>query len=123
MNLSLIPIFCKQRGISIPTLAKGIGVSRPGLYKAIKNNSIRAEILERVAGYLELDIREFFGGEIVPLTAGYNLQSKFRMEAERKNVKLEDDIYRMGKEIKSLRSSMDEIKKMYHESNPKKKRR
>ena len=60
MNFSKIKIFCKERDITIPQLAEKIGVSEPGLYQMIRSESMKIDILEKIAKTLNVSITQFF---------------------------------------------------------------
>jgi len=60
MDLNCIKIFAKQKHITIKELSEKIGMSERGLHKSIKNNSISAEYLEKIANVLDISISNFF---------------------------------------------------------------
>ncbi len=61
MNLKQIEIISEAKGIKIKDLADKAEVAFSGLYRAIKENSIKASTLERIAEILEVPISVFFG--------------------------------------------------------------
>ncbi len=61
MNLGIIKTLCNQKGIKIKNLCNEIGISDAGLYKAINNNKISSEYLEKLATYFGVPIGVFFG--------------------------------------------------------------
>lgn len=61
MDLKLIKSLVKEKDITIKELSQKIGMSERGLHKSIRNNSISAEYLEKIANYLDVSIGIFFG--------------------------------------------------------------
>jgi len=49
-----------KKKISLELLASNIGMSRPGLYKAMKNNKFKTNILQRIADYFEVELSYFY---------------------------------------------------------------
>ena len=49
------------KNLSVEDVALKIGMSKQGLYAALNNESLRVSDLVKVAGVLEIDVREFFG--------------------------------------------------------------
>ena len=62
MDSEKIKELCVKRGINIPILSERVGMSRAGLYTAIKNETLTVAVLEKIAEQLEVPITEFFGG-------------------------------------------------------------
>lgn len=60
MDLQYIKAVAEKRRITINSLAKTIGMSPNNLHKNVRNNSIKAEFLERAALELEEPIENFF---------------------------------------------------------------
>jgi len=60
MDLNSIKIFAKEKHITIKELSEKIGMSERGLHKSIKNNSISAEYLEKIAHVLDISVSTFF---------------------------------------------------------------
>ena len=60
MNYNKITEIATDRRISIPQLAEKIGMSKRGLYVALKENSMRIDTLEKIAKVLEIPISVFF---------------------------------------------------------------
>jgi len=60
MNFNKIAEFCDKNRISLPDLADQIGVSKPGLYRSIQNQSMKVETLEKIAKALNVSITQFF---------------------------------------------------------------
>lgn len=60
MDFSTIKTLCKERNITIPQLAEKIQVSEPGLYQMIRSESIKVDILEKIANTLNVPIWYFF---------------------------------------------------------------
>ena len=61
MNLKQIEIISEAKGIKIKDLAERVPIAFSGLYRSIKENSIKASTLERVSEILEVPISVFFG--------------------------------------------------------------
>ncbi len=66
MDLSIIKILAKNKGITIRDLSAEIGMSEQGLHKSIRNNSISAEYLEKLGNYFGISPAVFFNADIVP---------------------------------------------------------
>lgn len=49
-----------EKNLSVETVAVGIGMTKEGLYAALKNESLKIRDLEKIALILNMDIREFF---------------------------------------------------------------
>ena len=60
MNFNKIKIICEVKGISTPQLAEMIGLSEAGLYQSYRNQSMKVDILEKIAKVLEVPIWVFF---------------------------------------------------------------
>lgn len=63
MNLKQIEIISETKGIKIKDLAIKAEVAFSGLYRSIKENSIKASTLEKIAEILDVPISVFFGKE------------------------------------------------------------
>ncbi|MBO7596208.1 MAG: helix-turn-helix transcriptional regulator [Bacteroidales bacterium] len=61
MNLGIIKTLCEERNIKFKDLCNVIGITDAGLYKAINNNKISAEYLEKIADYFGVSVGVFFG--------------------------------------------------------------
>ena len=64
---TLIKSFAKSKGITLKEISKKIGITEQGLYTSFQNNSIKVSTLQKIADVLEVDIREFFGGNYLDL--------------------------------------------------------
>lgn len=63
MNYKKIHELCLKRGITLASLAEKVGLSRAGLFKATKNESLKVSDLERIAKELNTPLYEFFDDE------------------------------------------------------------
>ncbi len=61
MNLSVIKTLCETKNVKFKDLCNVIGITDAGLYKAINNNKISAEYLEKIADYFGVSVGVFFG--------------------------------------------------------------
>ena len=60
MNYELITNLCKTKNISLADLAARIGVSRSGLYRSIRDQTLTVVNLEKIAESLEVPVGVFF---------------------------------------------------------------
>lgn len=63
MIKNIIKNICEGKKISLPDLAKKIGMSKAGFYTSLNNNTIKVDTLQKIADVLEVDIKYFFGGD------------------------------------------------------------
>ncbi len=52
-----------QKKMTVEDVATKIGMSKQGLYAAFQNNSLKLSDFLKIAAVLEMDVRDFFGGE------------------------------------------------------------
>jgi transcriptional regulator with XRE-family HTH domain len=76
MKYSILKELLTQKRINIPTLAKEIGMSKPGLYLAIEKERLTVETLEKIAGVLEVPVNVFFGEESIEADEAFYDQIK-----------------------------------------------
>lgn len=60
MDYNILKQLLTTKKINIPTLAKEIGMSKPGLYIAIEKERLTIEILEKIAQALDVPVTIFF---------------------------------------------------------------
>jgi transcriptional regulator with XRE-family HTH domain len=60
MNFNKIKSICETKGLPISVLAEKIGFSEAGLYQSFRNESMKVDILEKIAVVLEVPIWVFF---------------------------------------------------------------
>ncbi|MEI6174713.1 MAG: helix-turn-helix transcriptional regulator [Bacteroidota bacterium] len=60
MNFNKIKEYCDQNRMSIADLADKIGISKPGLYRSIQEQTMKVETLEKISKALDVDIWHFF---------------------------------------------------------------
>lgn len=60
VDLSIIKILSKEKGISLRELSIAIGISEQGLHKLIKENSTKVDTLDSIAKVLNVPISVFF---------------------------------------------------------------
>lgn len=84
-----------EKKLSVETVAVGIGMTKEGLYAALKNESLKIRDLEKIADVLKMDIMDFFKGEkaekniqIAQNIKGNNHQST--SDCEKENVHLKE---------------------------------
>ena len=76
MKYSILKDLLTQKRINIPTLAKEIGMSKPGLYLAIEKERLTVETLEKIAGVLEVPVNVFFCEENIEADEAFYDQIK-----------------------------------------------
>lgn len=68
VNLSIIRDLCKQKSITLKTLADDLNISQTGLSGMLKNNSTTLETLEKISKYFGVSVGVFYGEkDITPL--------------------------------------------------------
>lgn len=87
MNYNKITELAADKRISIPQIADKIGMSKRGLYAGLKENSLRVDTLEKIAGVFEVPVSIFFTAEdeIVPETAQKELDNASKEISELKS--------------------------------------
>ncbi|MGB4655415.1 MAG: helix-turn-helix transcriptional regulator [Bacteroidales bacterium] len=63
INLNKIRHIAKDKKITMRKLASESGVSEPGLYQIMRNNSTTLDTLAKISEVLDVDIRVFFETE------------------------------------------------------------
>ena len=63
MDLSIIRNLSEKRAGGMKKLASDIGMSEANLHRCVNNNKIQAAELEKIASFLDVDIRVFFSDE------------------------------------------------------------
>lgn len=66
MNLTVIKELCEKKKVKFIDLCNQIGITDAGLYKAINNNKISAEYLEKIAVFFGVSVGLFFGEKELP---------------------------------------------------------
>jgi len=66
----IIKNFCKSKLLTIKDLALKIGMTESGLHYTLKNNTLKVETLQKIAGVLDIPIGNFFNKGI-PLRLEY----------------------------------------------------
>jgi transcriptional regulator with XRE-family HTH domain len=94
MNFSKIKTICEEKGLTIPGLADKIGLSEAGLYQSIRNQSMKVDVLEKIAEVLETPIWIFF-----------DLDPGSQIEA------LNKEIFGYKEMIETIKANMPAIKK------------
>ena len=60
MDFNKIKLICEEQRLSIPQLAEKIGISEAGLYQSLRNQSMKVDILEKIAQELNVPVWIFF---------------------------------------------------------------
>jgi transcriptional regulator with XRE-family HTH domain len=60
MNFNKIKTICEEKGLTIPLLADKIGLSEAGLYQSFRNQSMKVDVLEKIAQAVDVPIWIFF---------------------------------------------------------------
>ena len=60
MNFNKLKSICEDKGLAISVLAEKIGISEAGLYQSFRNESMKVDILEKIAATLDVPIWIFF---------------------------------------------------------------
>jgi len=68
MNLGIIKTLCEGKNIKFKDLCNEIGITDAGLYKAINNNKISSEYLERLSKFFNVPVDVFFDDTNTPKT-------------------------------------------------------
>ncbi len=65
LNYSILQVnkILTQKNISIPAMAKNIGMSKQNLYQLLKGNDIHVNTLKKIAAFLDVPIHDFFESE------------------------------------------------------------
>jgi len=95
MVYSRIEELCAERGISLIDLAKKIDISPPGLYRSIKNESMKIATMEKIAHALRVPIFDFFTPSLIKAISE----------------PLEEDIRKKENEISELKKSLEYCQK------------
>jgi len=66
MNYSKIKILLESKKITVKKLAEKIGISEIGLHKMMNNQSMRIDVIEKIAEFLEVPVSYFFEENPVP---------------------------------------------------------
>lgn len=66
MNLGIIKALCEGKNIKFKDLCNEIGITDAGLYKAINNNKISSEYLERLSKFFDVPVDVFFDDTNTP---------------------------------------------------------
>ncbi|MEI6884808.1 MAG: helix-turn-helix transcriptional regulator [Bacteroidota bacterium] len=104
MNFNKIKEYCDQNGLSIPELAEKIGISKPGLYRSIQEETMKVETLEKIANTLKVPIWHFF--DLDPETPYIN-----DIEQQKSLNKInETSMAQMESIINDLKRKLDNIK-------------
>ncbi|MDD3739401.1 MAG: helix-turn-helix transcriptional regulator [Lentimicrobiaceae bacterium] len=87
VNLNKIREIAKEKKITMRKLAFESGVSEPGLYQLIRNNSTTLDTLAKIAEVLDVDIRIFFETEeeTKQRKAGNKIFLAFEIDKEHEN--------------------------------------
>ncbi len=94
MNFNKIKTICEEKGLTIPALADNIGISEAGLYQSFRNQSMKVDILEKIAKVLDTPIWIFF-----------DLDPEAQLEPLRKEIKYYKD------KLEDISAIMPSIKK------------
>ena len=68
MKLGIIKTLCEGKNIKFKDLCNEIGITDAGLYKAINNNKISSEYLERLSKFFNVPVDVFFDDTNTPKT-------------------------------------------------------
>jgi len=104
MNYEIIKKYCDDKRISLPELAKKVGLSKTGLYLAISKKTLTVEKLEAIVKELDVPIWYFF--DLDP-EAPY---IKDIEQQKNRNKINETTLAQMGKVIEELKKRLDNIK-------------
>jgi transcriptional regulator with XRE-family HTH domain len=66
MDYSAIKALCDKRRISIKELAVRCGITEAGLHQMLRNQSMKIDILEKIAEVLNVSVGSFFESSVVP---------------------------------------------------------
>lgn len=94
MNFNKIKSLSEEKGLTIPALAEKIGLSEAGLYQSIRNQSMKVDVLEKIALALEAPIWVFF-----------DLDPGAQIEA------LQKEVGEYRESLEAIRANMPAIKK------------
>ncbi len=100
MNFNKIKSICEEKGLTIPLLADKIGLSEAGLYQSFRNQSMKVDVIEKIAEVLETPIWIFF-----------DLDPGSQIDA------LNEEIAGYKKTIENLEAKMSDINKELFVSN------
>ena len=85
MNFSKIRLICEQKNIQFRTLIEKIGISEAGFYQILRTESIKVDVLEKIAAALQVPIWVFFDLDPeAPLKSEIDKMSK-ELQYERNN--------------------------------------
>lgn len=95
MNLKQIEIISEAKGINIRVLAEKANVAFSGLYRSIKENTIKASTLERIAEILEVPISVFFEDELGGTAPAVDVE-KLREENDKLKNRIKELVEQLG---------------------------
>lgn len=104
MNFNKIKSICETKGLPISVLAEKIGFSEAGLYQSFRNESMKVDILEKIAVVLDVPIWVFF--DLNPEAAIEPLKKELDEYKEKVSV-LDQTISNLKMQLKSCEELKD----------------
>lgn len=109
-NLQKIKTIAKERGISLVSICKNVGVTEQGLQKMIKNNTTTIDTIERIADYLNVPITTFFDeAETINVSATAHGNNSCAVAGEGNTIAISQDFLEIIREKDKLIMEKDQL--------------
>jgi transcriptional regulator with XRE-family HTH domain len=116
MNYEEIKVLCDKRRMPVKELAAKCGITEAGLHQMLRNQSMKIDILEKIADVLDVPVSSFFNSPTMAQGAATENPDTFNVDGPRNimtlNIPAEEKIKLMGEMMELLRLTTEAQKKV-----------